>query len=236
MPRRSVGQSLAALFDSGSNGPRWSPALESDWGAGGAGSGKGSGVGSGAGSGAGCGIGSGCWIGCCADPRSFTASNRRKLPSRSFFRMSKGKCMAASCVGSDVRQTGEGRRRSRSVKTSRGGPETNPSGSDNLLTEVCALTSWKYSLLASLRESREQQQGQTQVPLLKHQPSPARELSTDPVEMKRGLRGGGLGGLRTRGSCGCRIRIHRQSFHPSEDRHGPIRLAAIPQIVVGETA
>ena len=57
------------------------------------------------------------------------------------------------------------------MKTSRGGPETNPSGSDNLLTEVCALTSWKYSLLASLRESREQQQGQTQVPLLKHQPS-----------------------------------------------------------------
>ena len=130
----------------------------------------------------------------------------------------------------------EGRRRSRSVKTSRGGPETNPRGSDNLLTEVCALTSWKYSLLASLRESREQQQGQTRVPLLKHQPSPALELSTDPVEMKRGLRGRGLGGLRTRGSCGCRIRIHRQSFHPSEDRHGPIRLAAIPQIVVGETA
>ena len=71
-PRRSVGQSLAALFDSGSNGPRRSLALESDWGAGGAGSGAGSGVGSGARSGAGCGIGSGCWIGCCADPRSFT--------------------------------------------------------------------------------------------------------------------------------------------------------------------
>src|SRR5215471_19879348 len=59
------------------------------------------------------------------------------------------------------RKLREGKRRSRSVKTSRGGPETNPSGSDNLLTEVCALTSWKYSLLASSRGSREQQQGQT---------------------------------------------------------------------------
>src|SRR5215472_6428365 len=55
----------------------------------------------------------------------------------------------------------EGKRRSRSVKTSRGGPETNPSGSDNLLTEVCALASWKYSLLASSLGSREQQQGPT---------------------------------------------------------------------------
>jgi hypothetical protein len=42
----------------------------------------------------------------------------------------------------------EGKRRSHSVKDLARGPETNPSGSNNLLTEVCALTSWKYSLFA----------------------------------------------------------------------------------------
>jgi len=32
------------------------------------------------------------------------------------------------------------------IKTWRRRPATNPSGYDNLLTEVCALLSWKYSL------------------------------------------------------------------------------------------
>lgn len=54
--------------------------------------------------------------------------------------------MAASCVGSDVPQTAGGEKAVTLSRRLRRGPETNPSGSDNLLTEVCALTSWKYSL------------------------------------------------------------------------------------------
>src|ERR1700730_13580494 len=44
-----------------------------------------------------------------ADARSFTASNRQKLPSGFFFRMSNGECMDTSCVACAVRQTEGGK-------------------------------------------------------------------------------------------------------------------------------
>src|ERR1700730_6048044 len=79
-----------------------------------------------------------------ADPRSFAASNQRTLPSRSFFRMSKGKCMAASCVGRNVRQTAGEKAVTLSRKTFGRGRRL-ITGSDNLLAGVCALISYEYS-------------------------------------------------------------------------------------------
>jgi hypothetical protein len=75
-----------------------------------------------------------------ADARSFTASNRQKLPSGFFFRMSKGECMDTSCVAWCCKaKLKEGKSGHAQMKTWRGRPATNSSGSDNLLARVWAL-------------------------------------------------------------------------------------------------
>src|ERR1700730_15835321 len=79
-----------------------------------------------------------------ADPRSLTASNQRKLPSRSFFRMPKGKCMAASCVGRNVRANC-GRKGGHAQSNTFGRGRRLINGSNQFLAGGCALISYEYS-------------------------------------------------------------------------------------------